>query len=166
MTTITMHEKGKSVDESGGMVVTMDSWLAPKIPALNEVAEFDRRYAEKLYGPVAIGASAEQMAAAMAMYPMLKEMLGRVQIEGEKLDGTPIQQTAKIDAVKSAEQAAQDKPRENDSSSKAPPTSVSGILGGLARRAAKPKAEGNDAQNAQPAQNRRATVMTMTTEVM
>src|SRR5262245_14061255 len=30
--TITMREKGKTLDEGGGMVMTNDMWLAPKVP--------------------------------------------------------------------------------------------------------------------------------------
>jgi len=45
---ITVREKGKTLDESGGLVLTSDTWLAPEQPALKEVGDFDRRYAEKL----------------------------------------------------------------------------------------------------------------------
>jgi hypothetical protein len=176
ITTITMHQKGKTIDESGGMVVNMDSWLAPAIPAMKEVAAFDRRYAEKLYGPMAIGASPEQMAAAMAMYPMLKDAIGRVRVEGEKLEGTPIQQTVTIDVVPSAEQRAQQAQQGQQGQEKQSaddggktPTSVSGVLGGLARRAARRKAEDNnsDAGNAGAQnQNGRATLMTTSTELL
>src|SRR5947209_19280679 len=48
--TITVREKGKTLEQSGGLVVTSDMWLAPRIAAMNEVAEFDMRYAQKLYG--------------------------------------------------------------------------------------------------------------------
>ena len=35
--TITAHEKGKKVEESGGFIMTTDMWLAPKIAALDEL---------------------------------------------------------------------------------------------------------------------------------
>jgi hypothetical protein len=38
LVTITVREKGKTLDESGGLVLTSDMWLAPEQPALNEVA--------------------------------------------------------------------------------------------------------------------------------
>ena len=82
--TITVREKGKTLEESGGMVLTSDMWLAPKMPAMKEIADFDLRYAQKLYGPMIAGASAEQMAAAMAMYPMMKQAMGRMTTEGGK----------------------------------------------------------------------------------
>ena len=48
--TITVREKGKTLEQSGGMVLTSDMWLAPTIAAMKEVADFDMRYAQKLYG--------------------------------------------------------------------------------------------------------------------
>ena len=35
--TITVREKGKTLEQSGGMVMTSDMWLAPKIAAMKEV---------------------------------------------------------------------------------------------------------------------------------
>jgi len=160
ITTITAHEKGKPIEESGGMIVTMDAWLAPPIPAMREVQAFDQKYAAQLYGPMVAGASAEQMAAAAALYPMLKDAMGRMRVEGDKLDGTPIQQTTTIDAVKSAEQMEQEKKQSDEDSSVKPSAGIGGMLGGFARKAMKKKAGGDAA--AQP----RATVMTMTNEVL
>src|SRR5262249_4043210 len=76
--TITVREKGKTLEQGGGMVLTSDMWIAPTIKAMKEVADFDVRYAQKLYGGVAAGVSPEQMAAAMAMYPMMKDALGKM----------------------------------------------------------------------------------------
>ena len=67
--TITVREKGKTLEEAGGMVLTSDMWLTPKIAAMKEIADFDQRYAQQLVGPMVAGVSAEQMAPAMAMYP-------------------------------------------------------------------------------------------------
>ena len=55
--TITMREKGKTLEQSGGVVMTSSLWLAPTIPALKEVGEFELRYAQKLYGPMLAGAN-------------------------------------------------------------------------------------------------------------
>src|SRR5947199_572363 len=76
--TITLREKGKTVEQGGGMIVTTDIWLAPKIAAMKEITDFDVRYAQKLYGGMFAGVSAEQMAAAMALYPMMKQAMGRM----------------------------------------------------------------------------------------
>jgi hypothetical protein len=152
--TITIREKGRTLEQGGGMVTTTDMWLTPTIAAMKEVADFDVRYAQKLYGGLS-GASAEQMAAAMAMYPMLKQALGRMNTENAKVDGTAIMTTVTMDAVKSQEQMAQEARTTEESK---PASGVGGLLGGLARRAA--KTETADAGKA------RATFMTSTNEVL
>jgi hypothetical protein len=154
--TITMREKGKTLEESGGMVVTSDMWMTPQIAAMKEIAEFDLKYAQKVYGGLLAGASAEQMAAAMVMYPMMKQAMGRMTTEGAKIDGTAILTVMTMDAVKSKEQMAQEA-KSNEGASSQPPTSVGGLLGGLARRAARQNPE-----EPKP----RATFMTSTTEVL
>jgi hypothetical protein len=162
--TITMREKGKSLDESGGMVMTTDMWLAPKIVAMKEIVDFDMRYAQKLYGGMLAGVSAEQMAAAMAMYPMMKQMMGRMSAEGGKVDGTPILTTMTMDSVKSQDQMADEARQQQQSDSDSKPGlggGVGGLLGGLAKKAAAKKAQGDDSGPKQ-----RSTVMTSTTEVL
>jgi hypothetical protein len=153
LVTITVREKGKTLDESGGLVLTSDMWLAPEQPALEEVAEFDRRYAEKLYGGLT-GVSADQMAMALAMYPMLRQALERMNAEGDKVEGTAILTTLTFDAVRSAEQA---KAAAKDEEQPATGRGIGGMLGGLARRARKSEPE-------EPKQ--RTTFMTSTVEVL
>jgi hypothetical protein len=158
--TITVREKGKTLEQGGGMVMTADMWLAPTIKEMKEIRDFDARYAQKLYGPVVAGASAEQMAAATAMYPMMKQAIGKMNAEGGKIEGTPVMTVTTMDAVKSEEQMAADAKTAEDQSSKSP-SSVSGLLGGFAKRAAAKKmASSEDAGKA------RATFMTSTTEVL
>ena len=158
--TVTMHEKGKKVEESGGLIVTSDQWLAPKIAAMKEVADFDARYAQKLYGTMIAGVSAEQMAAAMALYPMMKQALGKMTTEGAKIDGTAIQTTTTLDSVKSAEQIAQEAKTSESAGKSAGSGGVGGLLGGFAKKVAAKKMGGDDA--ARP----RATFMTTTNEVL
>jgi hypothetical protein len=129
---------------------------------MKEVTDFDIRYAQKLYGGLA-GVSAEQMAAALAMYPMLKPALAKMSAEGGKLEGTAIQTTMTMDVVKSAEQAAQEskerpagKADENDSK---PPTGLGGLLGGLSKKIGPKK---GDDESGKP----RATFMTTTHDVL
>src|SRR3954471_20294766 len=160
--TVTVREKGKTLEQGGGMVVTSDMWLAPKIAAMKEVLDFDMRYAQKLYGTMIAGVSAEQIAAAMAAYPMMKQALGKMSAEGGKIEGTPIQTTTTMDAVKSAEQIAEEgKSSGSDSKPSAASGGVSGMLGGFAKKMAQKKAAGPEEANKD-----RATVMTMTSEVL
>ena len=121
--TVTIREKGKTLEEGGGMVMTSNSWMGPAIPAMKELAEFEMRY-WKAIAPEASGISAEQMAAVMAMYPMLKSAMERLKSEGSKLEGTPLATTMVFEGVKSKEQMTQ----QNQQSS------GGGIGGMLARR--------------------------------
>ena len=131
-------------------------WLAPKIAAMQEVAAFDLKYAQKLYGPMMTGISASQMAMVMASYPMIKDAMAKMRTEGGKLDGTAIQTTVTTDAVKSAEQLAQEsKPT---AESKPSGGGLSGRLGGMIARKIGPKSD----DTAKP----RTTFMTMNTEVL
>ena len=97
--TITVREKGKTLNESGGMVMTTDMWLAKAAPSTKELMDFDMRYAQKLYGPVVTGASAQDMAMAMAMYPQVKPALDKMRAEGGKIDGTAILTEMKMESV-------------------------------------------------------------------
>ena len=150
--TVVAREKGKTLEQAGGMVMTTNTWLAAKGNGLREVAEFVRRYAEKLHGPMLL--DAHQMAAMTTMYPMLQEAMARVQKENVNLDGTPVLTVLKVEAVQSAEQAAAVK------ESEPAPAGLGGLGGRLARRMIRKK---EDASASAPG---RATVMTVQHEVL
>lgn len=159
--TLTMRQKGKTLQEAGGMVMTTDMWLAPTIKEMKEIRDFDVRYFQKMNaGGMIAGASAEQMAAAMAMYPMMKQAIARMSVEGGKVEGTPVLTVMTMDMVKSDEQVAAAS-RQSDDQKAAPPTSVGSFIGGFAKRAAAKKAAGGD-----DGAKARATFMTSTTEVL
>jgi hypothetical protein len=140
---VTVREKGRTLEDGGGAVMTVDSWIGPEIPALKELAEFDLKYARAI-DPEAPTLSAEQLAAVVALYPMLKNATERLQKEGEKLRGTPLSTTTTFEAVKSKAQLEQEKP-----------SGGGGGLGGmLARRVMKKE------------QKPRATVFTLAHETL
>ena len=153
--TVSVREKGRTLEESGGLVLTADTWLGPTIEAMKELAEFDVRYARQIAGPMVAGASAEEMAAALAMYPGLKDAMTRMRTEGVKLEGTAILSTVTVDAVKSAEQLAQEQ-KQSEQSGSSSSSSASGIVGGLMRRAVVKKEEAKS----------RVTFMTTTNEIL
>jgi hypothetical protein len=165
--TVTVHEKDKTLEQSGGMVLTTHEWLAPRIPSMQEIADFDRRYAEKLHGPsYAAMPSADQMAAAAAMYPMLAPALGRFNDERVNMDGTPVLTSMVTESVASPEQLQeQEKEKaQQNGNSLGVPTSVGGLIGGFGRRAIANRAQKKQQQeNSTPG---RATVMTMNHELM
>jgi len=159
--TITMREKGKTIEQSGGMVLTSTIWMGPQIPAMKEVVDFDLRYAKAIAGPIVAGASADEMASAMAMYPMMKDALARMKAENVKMDGTPIQTVTTMDTVKSAEQMAaeQQQAQQESSSGSSSQKGLGGLLGGLAAR----RARGNAPP---PSGSSHVTFMTITNELL
>lgn len=142
--TITTRQKGKTLEEAGGMVMTSNMWLAPKIAAMKEIAEFDLRYAQKMSSTFFAG-GAEQMAAMAAMYPAMKETMGRFQKENVNMDGTAILTVTTMENVAPAQQAAaqQERPqaqqRQDEGNTNI--TSVRGLGGLLGRKMAKRKTE-------------------------
>ena len=156
--TVTVREKGKTLDQSGGLQIITDMWMAPQMPAMKEIVDFQMQYAQKLYGPMIAGASPQDMAAAAALYPMLKPALERMNAEKSKLEGTAILTTVKVEGVKSAEQFAQEQKQREESNKPSISGGVGGLIGGLGRRAVQQKVQGD----VQP----RATVMTTTSEVL
>jgi hypothetical protein len=141
--TVTVREKGKTLEESGGVVLTTDSWLGPDIPALKELAEFEMKY-WKAIAPESALVSAEQMAAIAALYPMIKPAMDRINQEKVNLKGTPLATSMTFEAVKSKAQI------EEQSKS----SSGGGLSGMLARKIAK--------KDDKP----RATIFTMNTETL
>src|SRR5262245_3983292 len=130
--TVTVREKGKKLEESGGLVMTADNWMTKSVPALKEITDFDIRYYKALMTPQ-LTADMQQMATAFAMMPGLKDAMARMQRAG--LEGTAIAITTTVEAVKSPEQMKQQEQSTADSGG-GTPTSIGGALGGLMRRRA------------------------------
>jgi hypothetical protein len=130
--TVTVREKGKKLEESGGIVMTVDTWLT-KAVSLKEIADFDRRYYEKLLAGTPSPVDAQQMATAMAMFPGLKE--GFARLGREDFGGTAIQSSTTIDAVQSAEQMKnREKSRTAPGQRAIESPSIGGAIGGFMRR--------------------------------
>jgi hypothetical protein len=102
--TVTGREKGKTLEESGGFLMTNTMWLAPRIEALDEIVAFDVRFIKAVYGEDAF-AQMQQMATAFAMFSSMKPMMEKLQAENRNLQGTPLQSTILFEQVKSAAQA-------------------------------------------------------------
>jgi len=89
---------------------------------------------------------------------MLKPALERMNQEKDKVSGTAILTTVKVEAVKSAEAFAAEQKQRGEADKPNVSGGVGGLIGGLARRAAQKKVEGEP--------QTRATIMTTTSEVM
>ncbi len=155
--TITVREKGKTLEEAGGLVLETHLWMTPKVAALQELADFRMRYAQKVYGPM-MAQAAPNMTQAMAMYPQMKDAMAKLAEEGKKLNGTPLL-TEAIFIVAA--------PPGSQSEQKAEPApGLGGLLGGLGRF----RKKGNEAPAPAPAAAAqapgRATVLTTTTETL
>ena len=156
---VTVREKGKTLEQNGGLVMTSNSWLAPKIAAMSEVAEFDAKYARSIDSPTLL--DAQQMAAVLAMYPMMQGAMARFQAENVNMDGTPVLTTVKFETVANPQQAAAEKDEKKD----APPTSVGGLAGALGGRLGRRVLGGNKDDQAATTTGR-ATVLTMEHETL
>ena len=161
--TVTVREKGKTLNDAGGMVMTTDMWLATNVPSTDDIANFDMKYAEKLYGPsVMAGASAQDMAMAMAMYPQIKPALEKAAKEGTKVEGTAILTEMKMEAVPpgTANQSAEALP-----APEAQPEQKKGrfgsMMGGLKKMAEAANKQGSAEQKPQ-----RSIVMTTSVEML
>lgn len=157
--TITVREKGKTLNDAGGMVMTTDLWTAPNAPSTKDLFDFDMKYAQKLYGPMVVGASAQDMAMAMAMYPQIKPALDKMRAEGTKVEGTAILTDVKMEAVPpgTANQTAEAIPAPEEPKKKG----FGGMLGGLKKMAE--QAQKNDNSNSKP---QRAIIMTTSVEMV
>jgi hypothetical protein len=157
--TITVREKGKTLDQSGGLVMTNDLWLAANAPSTRDLADFDMKYAQKLYGPTVVGASAQDMAMALAMYPQMKPALDKMRAEGTKVEGTAILTEIKMESVPpgTANTTAAAVPAPEEPKKRG----LGGMLGGLKKMAE--EAEKNNSGNAKPS---RAIIMTTSIEMV
>jgi hypothetical protein len=127
--TITVHEKGKAVEDGGGLVMTNDMWIAPRISEMDEIAAFDIKFAKAIYGDVMPNIDAAQMSMLLASYPAFTEMTSKMATEAKKLEGTPLAVTMTLEAVKSAEQM-----KAASASAGASASPVGGLAGRLAAR--------------------------------
>ena len=165
--TLAAHEKGKTLEQSGGMATTSTMWLAPRIAAMKEIEEFELKYIQKLATAVDLQ-QMQQMMGAMAANPYLKSAMERMKVEAGKLDGTPLLTTTTFEMVASKEQQAKQAAaqKEEESSVDVPmgtdkKSIMGGFLGGLAKKAVQKKASEPD-PNATPG---RSVVMTSTSEM-
>ena len=157
VTTIAVREKGKTLDQSGGLLITSDMWVAPGAGSGKDLLTFEQRYMEKLHGPAAVAGAQAQMAMLLATYPALRQGLTRLQSEGAKVDGTPILTTMTIEAVKSPQQMAQ-----SESSRSEEGGGLSGLKGKFGRKLGGKK---EDAAREGGAANR-SLLMTTTHEIL
>jgi hypothetical protein len=151
--TVTVRQKGQTLEQGGGLVLTDDLWLVPTVPAMKESTDFDVRYFKAIAGPYAAGIPADQMARATALLPALRLAFEKLNVEGASaLDGTTIASDLTADSVKSAAELAQAAKEDDDQPSAH--GGLGGMFGGLSKKLAKKVAAGHAGQDAKEAKTR------------
>jgi len=123
--TVTVHEKGKTLEDAGGFVLTDDAWMGPRIAAKRELMEFEQRYMKKLYGD-AYMANMQQAMAAMAATPAFTKAMKTFNAKQGALDGTAIRSKMTFESV-TGKNASQDQQQQSGSG-------VGGLLGRIRKR--------------------------------
>ena len=149
--TVTMRQRGQTLEESGGLVATTTMWLAPQIPALDELIAFNLKYFKAVFGAETGGLGAQQMNALTALVPGIGTLTARMAAERQKLTGSTLSSTMVFESVKSAEQMKAAQSQQQQSSG------GGGIGGALAGRLM--RGRGGPPQQ-------RSTVMTSTTDFL
>jgi hypothetical protein len=138
------HEQGKTLEESGGIVLTAHVWLAPKIDAMKEIDDFSRRYVQKLAAPNS-PPGVEQARADRERY--LMPAMRRLQTETAKLDGTAILKITTTEFVEDAAVSA----RLRNSQEQGNASPARGAITALEQELLKVSTEVDDADLAIPA---------------
>ena len=138
---ITIKQMGVALEDSGGMVITADQWLAADIPGYDEMQTFQKKMIEKMDYPYSGKGMAEGITSMLLQYPQLKEGMEKLNKEMEKTGKVPVKSITTVEVIKSKQQMAETG-GEDPEISELP--SAKKIFGGLAKKLAKKKmASGN-----------------------
>lgn len=151
VTTISVHEKGKPIEKSGGGVFKADMWIGPRIKEMKEIGDFERRYFAKLYGKEFGAADMQQMAMLMATNPMFGKAAKAFADKRASFDGTPIRTILTFESVAGTEQKA------SDDEGGGAPAGIGSAIGGLMKRARRRDSDAGP---------QRATLFDSTTEIL
>jgi hypothetical protein len=154
--TITVHEKGRKLEQSGGVVMTADMAIGPKIAAMSEVVDFDRRFFTKVYGGSISGADMQQMAALLSRTPELAKAMKEFAAKSATFKGTPVRTMLKFESV-----AGTDQPK-NEEAAADEQSAASAIVGGFLNKMKNKRAE----KNGTAATPGRSSLFDSTTEIL
>lgn len=132
--TITIHEKGKKLEQAGGSVLTADMFLAPRIAAVRETEDFERRYITKLWGDA--GLDLRSMTAVLASAPELSKAMKK--LKDTKIEGTSVRTALTFDVVPDP-RVKQDE--EGASSADTAMKAIGGLMNRMKRKKAEEPAE-------------------------
>lgn len=147
VTTITVREKGKKLEQSGGAVLTADMWIGPKIGVSRELAAFNEKYFRAVYGDAL--AEMQQMAVLMATTPTFGKAMKELAKKRTAFDGEAIRTNLTFETVAAPGQQAEEE-------------ESGGVVGGLLAKAMKKRQE-KKGETAAPG---RSKLFDSTTEVL
>jgi hypothetical protein len=156
--TITIREKGKKLQESGGAVLTADMWLTPRVAAVKEYEDFERRYIKKLWGDMAV--DMRSMAALTAMAPEFSKAMKSYRDNQAKLEGSSVRSTLTFETVADPRVKEDDDEDEEEA-----PNAAAKALGGLMNRMKKRQATEEPAEPATKTKGGKV-LFTSTTELL
>ena len=160
--TVTVHEKGKTLEQSGGFVLTSDMWMGPKIAAMAEIASFDRKYFTKVYGSSITSADMTSAAALVATTPAFAKAMKVFAEKRSAFEGTPIRTNLTFETVAGPAGSNESASSSSDSS---PGSAASAVIGGLMNRMKKRQAEKN-ADAAKTSGPERSSLFSSTNEIL
>lgn len=144
---LTMKAKGEqqstanTAGGSGSMTIISNHWLTKDVSGYQEVLAFSRKFAEKLGMQFSEAGGQSFMQAMSRMNPEMVKGMEKLAEEGKKLEGFAVktESTFEMDSASQGQAGA----NSSDASKQEIPSSVSGLLGGFGKKAAKQPQEGN-----------------------
>lgn len=103
---VTVHEKGKKLEQAGGFVLTADMWMGPHLAAMRELTDFELRFMRKVYGE-AFATDMRQMAAMLATTPAFGKAMKVFADKRSHFEGTPIRTNLTFESVSGTEEQPQ-----------------------------------------------------------
>jgi hypothetical protein len=101
--TATMRPEGQTLESGGGLVLTLDEWLVPTGPELEDLSRVERAYAQAVYG-TAVPLDPQQLAEMNAVFPTFKTLMARAASESDHVGGLVVASTATVETVLSTGQ--------------------------------------------------------------
>jgi hypothetical protein len=125
--TVTVHEKGKKLEDAGGFVLTSDMWIGPRVPAMREMIEFERKFVQKVYGD-SFMTDMRQAAAMFAATPAFAKAMKTFNDKQGSFDGTDIRSKMTFEMVAGKNSS----PEQEQQGS--PAAAIGGLLGRMKQR--------------------------------
>ena len=131
--TAIVHEKGKTLEDAGGFVLTSDMWMGPKLAAKSDQIVFEQKFMKKVYGDSYL-ADMKQAVATLMANPAFTKAMKTFNEKQKSFEGSAIRSKMTFETV-----AGKNPPADQQ----AQPSSAASALGGLLGRMK--KHDSNDA---------------------